>query len=168
MSGTFGEDVLAPLDAVRAIGGMLNIRPFRVLVRRRIWSGTRPGIGTKVDTDVVLTNLGGDGVLYPVRVRQVSRSEAISSGGLYTSRDLRVGPLSPVFAATAYGPAGGFDDTVIDPAPTGQTVEMIWIVSAPNGTFGVPAGGAVFEKKGEEVGALHYNAIIRQTGRLPT
>lgn len=166
----FGEDILAPLDAIRAIGGMLHVRPFRVTVRRRVWSGARPGIPgtTKVDTDVVLTNLGADGQIYNVRVRQLTRAEALASGGQFTSRDLKVGPVTPKFAASAFGPAGGFDDANIDPAPTGQAVEIIWIVASTRGTFGIPSGGAIFEKKGEEATYAHYHVYLRQTGRNPT
>lgn len=166
----FGDAILGPLDAVRAIGGMLVVRPNVVTVRRRVWTTARPGMpgGTKVDTDVVLTNLGADGNRYGVLVRQLSRSEAIASGGQYTDRDLKVGPITPTFAATAFGPAGGFDDGTIDPGPTGAAVEMIWIVTPARSTFGYPAVGVVFEKKGEEATSLHYHAFIRQTGRNPT
>jgi hypothetical protein len=124
--------------------------------------------GAPVDTDVVLTNQMPDGTKYPVRVEQVSRSEALASGGQYTSRDLKVGPMTPVFAATAFGPGGGFDDNSIDPAPTGQSVEIIWILAAPSGTFGIPARGVIAEKRGEEATALHYTAVLRSTGRFPT
>lgn len=170
MGDTFGEDILPGLDALRAIGGALAVRPFTVKVRRRVWSSVRPGMpgASKVDTDVTLTNLGADGVAYPVRVRQVSRSEALSSGGLYTNRDLKVGPVSPVFAASAFGLAGGFDDHAIDPTPTGQAVEMIWIVQASRGTFGIPASGAVFDKIGEESTWGHFHVYLRQAGRAPT
>jgi hypothetical protein len=166
--GAFVPQVLQALDITRSVGGILGLRVFSVKVRRRVWTGARPGLGTKTDTDVVLTNQLADGTLFPVRVRQVSRQEAIASGGAYTNRDLRVGPMTPVFAATAFGAAGGFDDTSIDPAPTGQSVEMIWIVSTPNGTFGIPDAGAVFDKLGEEATSLHYYAVLRQTGRGPT
>lgn len=164
-------NILPALDRIRAIAGGQGLRPFKVLVRRRVWSGgPRPGSGgaTKVDTDVVLVNIGGDGRGQPVRVVQVSRSEAIASGGQYTSRDLKVGPITPVFAATAFGRAGGFDDGSIDPAPTGQKVEIIWIVSSPNGTHGIPAAGVICEKKGEEATSMHYFVILRATGRTPT
>jgi hypothetical protein len=166
----FVPDVLQALDLTRAIGGVLGLRVFQVKVRRRTWSGSRPGLPgtTKVDVDVVLTNLGADGVSYPVRVRQISRTEAVSSGGQYTNRDLKVGPMSPVFAASAFGPSGGFDDATFDPEPNGQAVQLIWSVSTPNGTFGIPENGTVFEKRGEEATALHYYVILRQSGRVPT
>jgi hypothetical protein len=167
---TFGEDILAPLDAVRAIGGMLNVRPFTVTVTRRVWSGSRPGLpgATHADQTVTLQNLGADGNLYPVMVEQVSRTDEISSGGQYAARVIKVGPMTPTYAASAFGPAGGFDDNSFDPAPTGQAVEMIWTVTSPNGTFGIPDAGTIFEKKGEEASSLSYYIYLQQTGRVPT
>lgn len=168
--------ILPALDAIRGIGGILGLRPFQVKIRRRVWSY---GIGvsrqvpgapgaTKVDTDTILTNQAADGSLQPVRVRQVSRSEVFSSGGQYAARDLRVGPVTPSFVANAMLPAAGFDDTALNPAPVAQSVEIIWIVSSPSGTHGIPAGGVVCELRGEEATALHYNCILRATGRQPT
>lgn len=164
----FVPDVLSALDVTRSVGGLLGLRVFTVTVRRRVWSGGRPGLGTQVNTDVVLTNQMADGTTYPVRVKQVSRAEAIASGGQYTNRDLTVGPLTPVFAATAFAEAGGFDDNSIDPAPTGQSVEMIWIVATTSGTHGIPSTGIICEKRGEEATSLHYYAVLRSTGRAPT
>jgi hypothetical protein len=159
--------ILPPLDIIRGIGGVLGMRPFKVTVRRRVWSGPRPGApgSTKVDTDVVLTNRFVDGTLQPVMVKQVSRAEAIASGGIYTNRDLKVGPITPSFASGAFGPAAGFDDASIDPAPTGQAVQIIWIVASPKGSHGMPAAGIVCEKIGEEATSMHYYAVLRATGR---
>jgi hypothetical protein len=159
--------ILPSLDIIRGIGGVLGMRVFTVVVRRRVWSGPRPGApgSTKVDTDVQLTNRFVDGSLQPVMVKQVSRAEAIASGGTYTNRDLKIGPITPIFASSAFGAVGGFDDGSIDPAPTGQAVQIIWIVNTPAGTFGVPNQGIICEKIGEEATSLHYFAIVRATGR---
>lgn len=173
--------ILPALEIVRSVGGLLGLRPFKVVVRRRTWTGTPtgqrpPGPGvpgmTKTDVDTVLTNRAVDGSLQPVMVRQLKRSEVFASGGAYTSRDLRVGPITPTFLAGVVGtgiPAegGGFDDTAFNPVPASVT-ELIWIVSSPNGTHGIPPGGVVCELKGEEAKAMSYYAILRSTGRVPT
>lgn len=166
---TWATQILQPLDAIRSIGGILGLRVFTVVVNRRVWSGGVPGApgSTFIDNKVTLVNLGADGNKYPVRVRQLSRAEIVSSGGQYTDRDLRVGPMTPTFAKTAFGAAGGFDDTSMDPVPTATAVQMIWTMSSPNGTFGIPPGGVVCEKRGEDATALHYYAILRSTGRTP-
>jgi hypothetical protein len=191
--------ILPALDAIRSIGGILGLRPFTVTVRRRVWTGFTPGApgSTKTDTDTVLVNQAPDGTLQPVLVRQVTRKEIFASGGQLTSRDWKVGPMTPVYAASLGLLAGGIDDTTLDPMPTPtQTyqassqlglaqpglfrlggvvassaiaVEMIWILSTNDGgTHGLPAGGAVCEKTGEEATALHYYVYLRQTGRPPT
>jgi hypothetical protein len=162
--------ILPALDAIRGIGGILGLRSFKVVVRKRVWQYGRPGApgAVKTDTDVVLTNQDANGVLQPVRVRQLTRSEVFSSGGQYASRDLRVGPMTPTFLANAFSAAAGFDDTALNPVPSGSPVELIWIVSSPTGTHGIPPSGIICELKGEEATSLHYYGILRSTGRAPT
>jgi hypothetical protein len=165
MSG-FIPSILAPLDALRSIGAMLGLRPFACVVRKRVWSGERPGVGAKTDTDTLLVNQGADGNLYPVRVKQVTRREIIASGGQLTDRDYRVGQMTPAYAAALGLSSGGIDDTAIDPYPTGQAVELIWLLTTNDGgTHGLPPQGIVCEKLGEEASALHYTVFLRATGR---
>ncbi len=174
---TFVPTVLPALDALRGIGGLLGLRVFTVKVRKRVWSGVpagyRPGAPgvpgmTKVDTDTVLTNQAADGSLQPVRVRQVTRREVMSSGGQLADRDLRVGPMTPTFAAS-FLPAGGVTDATVNPAPTGSATELIWILSANDGqTHGLPASGVVCELRAQESTALHVVVFLRATGRQPT
>jgi hypothetical protein len=164
--------ILAVLDTVRSVGGMLGMRSFKVYVTRRVWTGGRPGqLGASYrDTSVQLTNTDPFGHRQPAMVRQVARQEAIASGGQYTNRDIKVGPITPSFAKTAFGAAGGFDDNSLDPAPSpGTVVQMIWwMTSATTATSGLPASGIVCDKLGEEATAMHYYAVLRATGRQPT
>lgn len=166
------SNLLAPLDAIRAIGGIFGLRVFTVVVRRRTWTGVKPGVGQHTDVDTALTNQGADGNLYPVRVRQLTRQEVFASGGQYAARDLKVGPITPTFLAEILLPAAGFDDTEMDPMPTGGpqggATQLIWIVASPQGTHGIPPGGIICEKKGEEATSLHTYVILRSTGRPPT
>lgn len=98
-----------------------------------------------------------------VLVRQLKRSEVIASGGLYTDRDVRVGRMTPPYPAGAFGPAGGFDDTTLDPiAINSASAENIWILNGP----GYPATGAVCQKISEEFTALHASVVLRATGRI--
>ena len=172
-SALVDDDFRADLDEIRTLGGELGLRPFTVTVRRRTWSGGPLGRGpgapgsTKVDVDTVLTNQAADGSSQPVMVRQMTRQEVFASGGQLSTRDLRIGPITPAFAASIL-PAGGFDDTKVNPAPDGSTTEILWIVSSPIGTYGLPPGGVVCELKGQENTALHTYVILRATGRAPT
>jgi|SRR6185312_12602121 len=164
---SFQSGILRPLDTIRAIGGTLGLRVFTVTVRQRVWTGLpgEPG-STKTDTDTVLTNQAADGTKVNVLVRQVSRREAIASGGRFTDRDLKVGPITPPYPAAFQLASGGFDDGTVDPQPTNSAIEMLWIVASTNGTFGFPPSGALCEKVGEEATALHTYVFLRATGRL--
>lgn len=169
--------IYPPLDALRAIAGILGLRKFKVVVRRRVWTGTPPGnrppspggpgmtVASQVDTQ--LMNQGADGNLYPVRVRQLKRSEVVSSGGVYAARDLRVGRMTPPYLAGILNP-GGYDDATVNPMPANSIAELIWIVSSIDGTFGIPTGGVVCELKGQESTDMHVEVILRSTGRSPT
>jgi hypothetical protein len=156
---------LSDLEEIRGIGAELGLRPYTVTAVVHTWSGSRIGLGIKTTTKTQITN-GTDpytGLPVTIGVRQVSRKEIVASGGAYTDRDLRVGPMTPAFAATLAGFAGGFTDSTLDPTPTGTPTEVHYLVTGPS----VPAGGAAFDKIGEEATALHYFVIIRQTGRVP-
>ena len=150
-------------DAMRAVAGAAGLRPFTVKVRIRTWSGARPGVGARSDTDITLTNQFVDGSAQNVRVRQLSSKDIIASGGRYRDRDLRVGPMSPSYAATFTMAAGGFGDASIDTAPTNTATEIFWNVQGP----GMPAGGEWHSKVGEEATELHYYLILRASGRQP-
>ncbi len=138
---TLGSDLLEALDDIRSIGGELGLRPWSCTVRVRTWTGARVGLGDRTDVDTPIVNMASNGVAQPVYVKQLSRKEIIASGGLYTDRDWKVGPITPPYPSILRVPAGGFDDTTIDPQPTGQPTEIFWFISSPTGTFGVPPGG---------------------------
>jgi hypothetical protein len=158
---TFRDQILAPLDLIRGVGDLLGLRLYTVTVRKRVWSGTIPGDGTPTDTDVVLKNARPNGVSAPVMLRQLSRKEVIASGGLYVDRDVRVGPMTPAYAATSLQAAGGYHDADVDPATSGSPTELFYIVSGP----GWPSPAGYAEKVGEEATALHFYLILRSTGR---
>lgn len=166
---TFVPTILPALDYARSIAGGLGMRVFTVTVRRRVWTGGRPGApgATKTDTDTVLTNTAADGSLKPVRVQELSRRDVLASGGQLSARHFRVGPMTPPYVASPN--SGGFDDTEINPVPGANQAELIWILSANDGgTHGIPPGGIICELEGEEATSMHYYALLRSTGRAPT
>lgn len=169
---SFASELLSDLDEIRTEGGELGLRPFLVTIRRRVWTGIRPGLGAKDYVDTILANYTPYGSSQPVMVRQLTRAEVFASGGAYASRDLKVGPMTPAYAASILNVAGGVDDSILNPAvtsgPQGGATQLIWIVSSPSGTYGIPAGGVVCELKGEEATAFHYYCVLRSTGRAPT
>jgi hypothetical protein len=157
----FYTDILPDLDDIRGIADEMGLRLWRVYVRKRTWSGTIPGDGSILaTTDTQLVNRGADNVLHPVRVQLLKRAEVVASGGLYADRDVKVGPITPAYAATLYQGAGGYGDSILDAVPTAAPTEIFWFVSGPG--WPLPAGYA--DKVGEEVTAMHYNVILRSTG----
>lgn len=162
---TFRDTILQPLDNLRAIGGLFGLRVFVVTVHRRIWSGERVGSGAFIDIPTVLTDVAANGQIVNAHVRQVTRSEAIASGGVLTNRDLKVGPTTPLYPPAL--PTSGFDDTTIDPATVASATEVFWNVASPNASAGLPKGGAWFNKVGEEATSLHFYIFLRANGRRP-
>jgi hypothetical protein len=157
------SDFLGDLDEIRGIAGELGLRVYSVNLQVATWSGSRVGQGTKTVSPLTFTNtagLSGD-PLPNVRVRQLSRKEVVASGGLYTDRDFKVGPMTPAFAATLAQYGGGYTDQQIDPLATSTPTEIIWNVMGPS----IPPGGASFSKVGEEATSMHYFVVLRQSGR---
>ena len=152
---TFREDFLPDLDDLRAIPDDYGLRQFHVTVRVRRWSGERAGVGTKTDTDTVLTVGHGQS---PVKVVQLTQKEIIASGGVYTDRDLKVGPFTPAY------PGGGVPLGTIDPAVPSQAQEIIWIATGP----GLPSAGSACDKINTFADAnLGQYVVLRATGRKP-
>lgn len=150
--------ILAGLDGIRTIGAQLGLRPYTVKIRLRLWSGERPGIAGSsfADYDTVIGNQLG-GVVYPPKVRQVSAQDVIASGGLYASRDMRVGPMTP-----SYGP-GGVNRDIIDPKVYNAAAEVFWILTGPD----IPDRGVVYRRISEEATALHFYVVLRSSGKFP-
>lgn len=152
------------LDAVRAIGGTqaFLVHTWTATIRVRTWTGERPGIGTFTDVDTQLFNASVTGELAPVRVKQLTTKDIISSGDLYRDRDMRIGPITPDFAAS-YLPAGGYTDSTIETDVTTSAVEVFWNISGR----GMPTGGEWCSKVSEDVSELHYYVVVRATGKQP-
>lgn len=162
----FLPTILAPLDALRSIGGILGLRAFTVKVRVRSWTGDRPGLGSYADQDTVLQNQAPPGVtpsLYPVLARYVTTREVIASGGLWRDRDIRVGPMTPAYAAAIGMLAGGYGESNLDPAVALPAREVFWNVAGPD----MPAGGVWCSKVQELSTALHYIVVLRTDGKQP-
>ena len=149
----FIPTILRPLDSLRGIAGVLGLRPYTVTVRVRVWSGERPGLGSRLDVDTVLYNVLG-GVQYPVRVRTRSQRDVIASGGQFSDHQFLVGPMTPQYVG------GGYLVGQLDPAPTNSATEVVWFMSGPD----LPPNSA-FTKIGTEGTALHFTVILQQSGK---
>lgn len=153
---------LLPLaDRLRALPGRFGLRPYTVTIRLRLWNGERPGLGSYSDFDTPIVNTVtlpfGKKQSQPPKVEQLSAKDVIASGGLYTDRDFRVGPMTP-----SYGP-GGVNRDIIDPKVYNAAAEVFWIMTGPD----LPATGEVFRRTSEEATALHFYVTLRATGKTP-
>lgn len=150
------EALKASLDKVRAIPGILGLRPYTVYIRVRIWSGERPGLGTKTDTDTDLTVNDG----YAPRVRQLTEKDVVASGGLYSDQDFEI-LLTPAFVSSCG--IGGYLVSAFDPSTSSNPTEVFFNIKGP----GLPATGGWYKKISQDVSsALTNTFIIRKTAEI--
>jgi hypothetical protein len=105
---TLRQALLPVADTIRALAGptKLDIRVYTITVRTRLWSGGEVTLGTPTDTDLSITPLP--------KVRL-----------LPSSRELLVGPMTPVYTTGGYTPAQ------LNPQDVPGT-EFYYIVTGPD------------------------------------
>lgn len=149
------EELRASLDAVRSIPAILGLRPFQVVVRQRVWSGERAGLGTKTDSDGYLTVDG-----YAPKVKQLSQKDVVASGGFFQDQDLEI-TFTPSYDV-ACG-SGGFNTSFFDPPTTNNPTELFFKVYGP----GLPSIGAWYKKINQRIDSkITYKITIRKTAEL--
>jgi hypothetical protein len=156
-ASTLRDALLPAVDIIRGVPAALGMRLHTVQVVSRSWSGARIGLGTKTDTTTgVKIDLG----IYQTKVRQVTERDIVASGGLYSSMDLKVGPITPPYAGSA---ADNDAISVFDP-PVGTNTEVFFNIQGP----GMPTGGAWFKKVSQDVSRpFRYEFIVRKTAEVP-
>jgi hypothetical protein len=153
---TLRDSLLPALDAIRGIPSTLGLRQQILSVKRRVWTGERPGIGTYTDTSVTLyVNLG----LGNIKVRNLSQKDVIASGGLYTDQDLVAGPITPAYTGSG---ADGNTIGIFDPPVGTNPTEVFFNVVGP----GYSATGDWFKKIGQRTDQpFRYMLYLRKTGQ---
>lgn len=149
------------LDKARAVWGntaTLNMRPWRVYAIKRTWSGARIGQGAKTDVVTEITCAGA-----PPKVKQLSDEDIVSSGGRYNQGDVRVGPLTPLYATSSGN--GGVDLSTFMPSPvSGVPSEVFFKVTGP----GYPAEGGFFKMLSNDGSfTTNYTFVLRQRAETP-
>lgn len=166
LNNSLGTDLLDVLDDIRGIPGELGLRPYKVTVIVRTWTGTRPGVDASTSTDTPAVITVDIGQQHP-KVRQLTDRDVIASGGQYTDRDFRIGPITPPTTGGNAGDApypAGIRAAVFDPPTSSSPTEVFFRVEGP----GMPAGGTYFKKIGQDVSRpLHYEFTVRDTGETP-
>ncbi|HEY2516955.1 MAG TPA: hypothetical protein VGI39_39055 [Polyangiaceae bacterium] len=155
---SLAQGLLPLLDSVRGISGALGFRPISVTIRVISWPGA-PSRGAP--TSLVDTPLLVGWATQNPRVLQLTDRDVIASGGLYTTQDFKVGPLTPAFAASPGIPSGGYLPSQLDPpvGGVGATKEILFKLTG--GGFQFPVW---FERKGDQVAsATRYFLVLRRS-----
>src|SRR6266487_3736295 len=112
-------------DTLRGLSGpsVFDIRPTQLTIRTRTYlGGRRGGQSAYMDTDFVLPS--------QYKVQQVKTNEISSSGGKYEMGDIKVGPITP------RGVSKGFTIEELQPKPSSDGVDLIYILSGSDGHAG--------------------------------
>lgn len=154
-STTLRDSLLPAVDLIRGIPGQMGLRPHVVSILVRTWSGPRVGVGASSDTETGLkTDLG----LTQTKARNITQAEVIASGGLYSTQDIMVGPITPPFTGST---ADNDAISIFDPPPNGAPVEVFFRIRGP----GYPAGGGWFVKKAQMTDKpFRYMLILQKAG----
>jgi len=150
--------LLPMIDILRAIPVRAGLRLYTVAVRTVVWSGGRPGLGTKTTVD---TGLKLDLGIGSPRVRQIRQDEVVASGGLYQSEDMVIGPITPPYAGSS---ADNDAVSVFEPPVDGSAREIYFKLTGP----GMPDTGAWFKKVSQDVSkSFRYTFVVSKTSVVP-
>ena len=159
---TLAQGILPMLDALRGLRGELGFALISVTVRVVTWPGNAPGQGgaaTIVNTPLYVATATGSP--QNPRVVQMKDHDALASGGLYTNQMVKVGPLTPAFAASIANLAGGYAASAINPPTSTTGCQEIFFKLAGAG-FQFPVW---FKRVGDEVErATRYFIVLERSG----
>ena len=160
---TLAKSLLPVLDLVRGISGILGFRPTSITVRVVTWTGSRPGLGTSSYVDTPLWVATDTSSPQNPRVVPVTNKDILASGGLYTNEDVKVGPLTPSFPASAVLPGGGYTPGQINPPqPTAGSAYQEIHFKLAGGGYQSPMW---FQRIGDSViSATRYFVVLRRSG----
>lgn len=150
---TLRDSLLPALDNARTLVANLGLRQHGLTIRVRTWANGRigdpfPGVA---DTDYTDEDLE---IAPNPKVRAVTGQEIASSGGLYATGDLLVGPFTPAYSG------GGYTMEQLAPEPAAQGVEVIYALTGPE------AGEYVrVDRNGER--PMRYELVLRRRFTTP-
>lgn len=159
-SGDLIDDAfLSDIDDIRGIPGQIGIRPTSITRRVVTFLGGKPGQGNQTFIDQQL--LVGIGSQSP-KVAQVTDKDAMASGGLYTNQAVRVGPMTPGYAASIFSLSAGVPASVLNPpmVASGASAEIFFKLSGGGYQFPV-----WFKRVSDEViSATKYFVVLERSG----
>ena len=145
---TLADSLKGLVYSVRSLPGQLGLRPHRVWLLRRSWSGSHTGAGTRSDLEFPIT----EGGKQPPKVRWLS-DEEIAVGSL-AAGTVEIGPITPKHKG------GGTDLSILDGSTlTMGQVRHVWILGPQH-----PKGAAYRITKISADRALHYTLTACPAG----
>jgi hypothetical protein len=150
---TLRDSLLPVIQRFRNLSVEFGVRQYQVWLRKTVWSGARPGLGTATTTD---TYLGRP------KFRRVSSKDVVV-GSAMNEQQFEIGPFTPEHSQPSSTP-----DTVavspedLSPEQTSATTEIHYVVKGP----GFPESGALFKRVTHSVERpFRYTITIEAIGR---
>src|SRR4051794_40500802 len=119
------RDVVLPaLDKARAKIAAIGLRRYRVIIRRRAWSGASVGQGTEVVTDLELSPR-------PETSFEDGRGQVAESAGTISDRDIEIASITPAYSVN--GVTGGYTPAQLNPKANGRNEEIVVVLIGDDG-----------------------------------
>jgi len=116
------DDLLPVVNALRSLPNTFGLRRYTVAIRRRAWSGGKPGNGVATVTDLAINP--------PPKVRFVSTEEIASSGGTYREGDVMIDRITPRFVVPT---TGGFSPVMLNIRPNSAAEDVAIVLNGDEG-----------------------------------
>jgi len=116
---TLRDDLQPVIDDARQLVEDLGLRPYTVTVRKTIWSGAEPGLGTATYEDLELEPAP--------KVREPTAHHVFAAPGRYEKGDLLVSRISRDYTEAQLKGSSGSDEVcwVIDQGDSSQVYRVV-------------------------------------------
>jgi hypothetical protein len=124
------DNALPKFDKARTKIAALGLRRFQVILRRRVWSGSRVGEGTPTNQDMVLTPTPRVRFMSPFAKQM---EYIVTSGGKIQDRYYKIDKITPAFTSGVI--TGGYSSRELNMAvgPDLKNVEPVVILIGDDG-----------------------------------
>lgn len=144
---TLRDDLLPVVDDLRELPDEFGLRRYSVKIRRRAWSGIKPGQGTPTDVDVEIQPRP--------KVREVTTQEIADSGGTWRQGDFKVDKVTPHYVDGLV--TGGYTPSQLNIRPSGINQDVCFILTGDEGPFECQLIEIHFER------SFTYWMVVRRT-----
>jgi hypothetical protein len=141
----------------QALGPLvMDLRPTSVAIITRTWDMGQRGAGVGRDAPLPLPNY--------TKVRHLSVREIADSGGVFEDGDIRVGPITPVYAIN--GITGGFTEAQLNPPIPTNSIQVIYRVALQSGASGIAGDYTIVSLFRDRT--LKFILVLRREKSTPT